>query len=704
MPTYEVTDSRTGLRLRLTGDSPPTDQELEQIFAAQAAPKPTVYDPTSAMSTGQRFAAGYGKVGSDLAQGTKQVLTDAINFANNHPGITANPIAGPAFGLLGMDGRALGINEDTAAQLKADADETKRLDRPLLDTRSGLVGNISGNVAAALPSAFVPGANTYTGSAVAGGLSGLMQPVGENDSRALNTGLGAGVGVLSQAAGRGLGAIYRGAKSYLAPLTKGGQDEIVANTLQRFAENPDALANAGSYQSQIPGVQPTLAEATLDPGIATLQLAAKNADPAAKAQFVRQGLNNNAARLAALEEIAQTPDARAAAVLARKQATAPLYAQVAESEAEANPTRVVNLIDRMVEANPANKALTKPLAEIRASLFEDYPIEQRGADGWKYLNDAINEKALPQREWKVLASARTIMDRVRKGTIDEDQALAQLKDLKGGRGATNDALQYVRDQMNTPDFVLMQKPQQLKSAMDNIKSMLANEDNQFVTRELTTIKNALGHQISKVEPAYKGAEKTFAELSKPINQMDVGRDLYEKLVPALTESSEIPGRLTASQYANALRNSDQVVKRATGLGMPIEKIMTPSQMQTLNGLGTDLSRVAAAEGLASTTGSTTAQNLAAQNLMRQTLGPLGAPQGWMEGQFVPNIAKAVMTPYKLLDTDAAINQRLTQVLANPKEAAALMSKLKPADQQKLIEVLSRIAVPVGIVSRPDTSQ
>ena len=67
MPTYKVTDSRTGLRLRLTGDSPPTDQELEQIFAAQAAPKPTVYDPTSAMSTGQRFAAGYGKVGSDLA-------------------------------------------------------------------------------------------------------------------------------------------------------------------------------------------------------------------------------------------------------------------------------------------------------------------------------------------------------------------------------------------------------------------------------------------------------------------------------------------------------------------------------------------------------------------------------------------------------------------------------------------------------------
>jgi hypothetical protein len=32
MPTYRVTDSETGRTLRLTGDSPPTDDELEQIF------------------------------------------------------------------------------------------------------------------------------------------------------------------------------------------------------------------------------------------------------------------------------------------------------------------------------------------------------------------------------------------------------------------------------------------------------------------------------------------------------------------------------------------------------------------------------------------------------------------------------------------------------------------------------------------------
>jgi hypothetical protein len=37
MPTYQVTDPQTGQSLRLTGDSPPTEQELEQIFAQQTA-------------------------------------------------------------------------------------------------------------------------------------------------------------------------------------------------------------------------------------------------------------------------------------------------------------------------------------------------------------------------------------------------------------------------------------------------------------------------------------------------------------------------------------------------------------------------------------------------------------------------------------------------------------------------------------------
>jgi len=41
MPTYNVTDPNSGATLKLTGDSPPTEEELEQIFSQQAAPEIT---------------------------------------------------------------------------------------------------------------------------------------------------------------------------------------------------------------------------------------------------------------------------------------------------------------------------------------------------------------------------------------------------------------------------------------------------------------------------------------------------------------------------------------------------------------------------------------------------------------------------------------------------------------------------------------
>jgi len=33
MATFQITDPNTGRSIRLTGDSPPTEQELEQIFS-----------------------------------------------------------------------------------------------------------------------------------------------------------------------------------------------------------------------------------------------------------------------------------------------------------------------------------------------------------------------------------------------------------------------------------------------------------------------------------------------------------------------------------------------------------------------------------------------------------------------------------------------------------------------------------------------
>jgi hypothetical protein len=70
MPVYEVTDPETGQTLELEGDSPPTEQELEQIFAAQGnAPMPegsaldSVVEPAMSVASGLKNTVEGGLMG-----------------------------------------------------------------------------------------------------------------------------------------------------------------------------------------------------------------------------------------------------------------------------------------------------------------------------------------------------------------------------------------------------------------------------------------------------------------------------------------------------------------------------------------------------------------------------------------------------------------------------------------------------------------
>lgn len=79
--------------------------------------------------------------------------------------------------------------------------------------------------------------------------------------------------------------------------------------------------------SAVPGVQPTLAEATGNSGIGQLQRAVTDAPGASGAlnQFVQRGLENNAARVNAVRGVAGTPDDLAQAVANRSDASGTLY-------------------------------------------------------------------------------------------------------------------------------------------------------------------------------------------------------------------------------------------------------------------------------------------------------------------------------------------------------------------------------------------
>ncbi|RYS11347.1 hypothetical protein DLS50_13995, partial [Staphylococcus pseudintermedius] len=109
-------------------------------------------------------------------------------------------------------------------------------------------------------------------------------------------------------------------------------------------------------------------------------------------------------------------------------------------------------------------------------------------------------------------------------------------------------------------------------------------------------RNEFNQWLENQIPAYGLAKQTFADLSKLINQMDVGQELYKRFVPALADQGNLPFKTNAQSYAQALMNGDALSKNITGFkGATLEGVMTPEQMATLLGVAQDAEMKAAAE-------------------------------------------------------------------------------------------------------------
>jgi hypothetical protein len=242
-----------GLRKKFYSDIPPGQFYNRIDYDTQRI------DPTEGMTGLDKFRAGMGKSFADLGRTAMRV------------------------------GNMVGIGNYDQAAAKADAE----LDKPLTNTGAGQAGKIVGDIAlTAVPgyraqqalsqgvragatmlpraaAAATRGAAPYIGAAGAGSLAGAaLSP--EDMSGGAKMGALAGVG--GEAGGRVLAAGYGGAKAILEPLYEGGRERILKRTLERFATNPAAVRTAAQNpEVLVPGVTPTLAEATMDPGIAQLQ-------------------------------------------------------------------------------------------------------------------------------------------------------------------------------------------------------------------------------------------------------------------------------------------------------------------------------------------------------------------------------------------------------------------------------------------------
>lgn len=102
MPTYKVTDPQTGKTLRLTGDSPPTEQELNDVFSQfKDAPADT---PRTAQDSGEALLTNLPTkgFGQDLVRGLPATAGGMVGgIAGAAAGLPFGPAGVIAGGILG---------------------------------------------------------------------------------------------------------------------------------------------------------------------------------------------------------------------------------------------------------------------------------------------------------------------------------------------------------------------------------------------------------------------------------------------------------------------------------------------------------------------------------------------------------------------------------------------------------------------------
>lgn len=555
----------------------------EWMATARPLPKDEPIDPTEGMSGTDKFLSGVGKSMVDVVRGVRQYLPESVG------GLTNEQIA-----------------------------EARALDAPLMRTGAGMAGNVAGNVAMAVPAAFVPGAATVPGAALVGAGYGALQPGVNAGERLTNAAIG---GVASAA----LPVVVRAgqvAKSFIDPLYQGGRDKIVGGAIRRAAGNQadEAMRNMRSASEIVPGSAPTAAEAANVPGVAALQRTATALDPIAMNALVARQSAQNEARIAALRNVSGDAESLAALREARDDAANVAYQRARNSDA-------------MRRELLAQEAMAKQKKYAGLGSLGNVPNMTDA--------QAIAGAIRPSKALEDLSKRPAF-----QSLINQAKTLAANKGIDIGNPMTSiDGLHYIKIALDDALEFNPQNPlgRNAKSALMGIKEKLLSE-------------------MDNISPVYGISREAYAQSSKPITQMQIGQEL-EKAINPLT------GVLQPKAYARAL--DDKAAQRVTRMaGSTLQSTVEPAALQSLQSIKDDLARSNFAQNAGRPVGSDTVQKLAFNNILQQS-GIPSAVQGFAPAGVVGNVAQRLgQIAYR--DNNEAMAQQLARALLDPQSAAQLM--------------------------------
>jgi len=252
----------------------------------------------------------------------------------------------------------------------------------------------------------------------------------------------------------------------------------------------------------------------------------------------------------------------------------------------------------------------------------------------------------------------------------------------------------------------------VKKAIDSKIGQAVTSGDKEMARAYQGLQEDLLKGMGEISPLYDAARTTHAQMSKPINQMQVGQSLAQKLIPAT--AGDIPESLNYASLATAMRNPDRLAQQATGFsGAKMSGVLSPEQLGTVQGVTSDASKIAEALKRGMGTNSAThrrtvqgemlAQHFAQEAPITSKLLSLAGniPGVGMAGKGISLAAGVVGDKVQ-----AQMLGKLDDMLANnPAQVAKLieaeLSRVAPSQRQQIIRALPSAvsaALPSALIS------
>lgn len=214
----------------------------------------------------------------------------------------------------------------------------------------------------------------------------------------------------------------------------------------------------------------------------------------------------------------------------------------------------------------------------------------------------------------------------------------------------------------------------MKMALDNQIGQAIRSGSNTDARILLGVKDKLGDLLNTISPKYAEASAKFAEMSKPVNQMEFLQGLR------LTDAQ---GNMTLAKVQNAIKSIEQ---KASESGVNGAKTLSNEQLAALRNIRDDLLRQSNLN-LGRSAGSNTFQNIATNNILSSLLpnkagtiltNRIGTPLAQI-GQLMYN------------KPNQAIQEKLVEAMLNPQTAASAFAPLpQRLPNQQSLDLLSNL--------------